>query len=156
MRRFSIVLALLALGTGALFAQSAEQNIIGIENGVVFAYNLGTDGLGVGQETAINLSINDNLQAGFVFINGDGGNLPNQTMLRLHYLAGNRFGVSIGAGTTGGNALAMLGLFGNIFSRTFQDTLYTALGFRVDYMINTGVAVTDGILSMALVAKVGM
>ncbi|MFP4115386.1 MAG: hypothetical protein ACOC2Y_09750 [Spirochaetota bacterium] len=157
MRRVLIITAVLVLGAGAVFAQSAEQQIVGIENGVLFAYNLNTDDLGVGQETAINLSLTDSIQAGFVYIDGDGGTgLPDHTLLRLSYLIQGGLGMNVSAGLRGGNPAAGVGIFANVFSQTFQDTLFTALGLRVDYLTTTAVAVTEGVLTAGLSVKIGM
>jgi hypothetical protein len=155
MRRILIVVALLVLGTGILFAQSADQDIVGIENGVVFAYNLNTDALGVGQETVINLTVTDSIQAGFTYIDGNGG-LADHTLLRLNYLILRGFGMTVSAGLTGGNPAAGIGFFINLFSRTFQDVLFTSLGLRIDYLTNTATGITGGVLAMGLSAKIGL
>ncbi len=157
MRRF-ILAGLILLVAAGLWAQSGDQQIVGIETGVVFAYNMdpANEGLGVGQSMTINLTVAPSVQAGFTYVDGDGANMPNQTLLRIHYFVARQIGLSVAAGISGGNAAAGIGIFANAFGQTFQNTLFTAFGIRIDYTLDTTLGLDAGLLTFGLAAKVGM
>ena len=158
MKRLIVAAAIVLLLAAALPAQTSEQQIVGIETGVVFGYNLdpATQGLGTGQEMAISLSVADTLHAGFAYVQGDGANMPNLSLLRFNYFVAERLGLAVSAGMDGANPVGGVGLFASILGRTFQDTLFTGLGIRVEYLVDLTAGVEEGLLMFGLGARVGI
>lgn len=158
MKRLIIAGAILLVLAAAAPAQTSQQQIVGIETGVVFGYNLdpATQGLGTGQEMAISLSVAENMHAGFAYVQGDAANMPNLSLLRFNYYVAERIGVAVSAGMNGANATGGVGLFASILGRTFEDTLYTGLGIRVEYLVNVATGVEEGLLMAGLSARVGI
>ena len=158
MKRLIIAGAILLVFAAALPAQSSQQQIVGIETGVVFGYNLApaTQGLGTGQEMAISLSVAQNMHAGFAYVQGDGANMPNLSLLRFNYFVADRLGLAVSAGMDGANPTGGVGLFASILGRTFEDTLYTGLGLRVEYLVDLTTGVEEALLMFGLGARVGI
>lgn len=158
-KRFVIFFALLiAFIPLSLSAQQTDGAIVGIENGALFGYNLGTvpPGLGVGNELAVSLTVADNVQTGFLFITGDGVNFPNFNLFELQYALNQRIGVNIFAGRTGANFATGAGLYFNLFRRVFANTVVTLVKVKMDYLIDMSLGIDKGLIVVGLSGKIGI
>lgn len=156
------VAALLAFSATVAVAQDADNNILGIENGINFGYSLSTSDIGSGQELGIHLTVADNTQAGFVIITGDGTNYPSFSMLRIQYFLGPRIGLSLAVGKTGAgppplaNVATGAGMFLNVFRRDFADTITAVLKLKMEYLVDLTLGIDQGLISVGISGKIGL
>ena len=155
-RLLAAIIAALLLLPGVAFCQQADGNIIGIENGVLFAYNINTGGVGVADEMSIHLTVADSAQTGFAFVAGDGINFPNFTLFKLQYFLNQRFGINIVAGSSGVNMATGVGLFFNLFRRNIAENVVTILKLKMDYLINVALGIQNGLIVVGISGKIGM
>ena len=142
-----------------LFAQSEGSNaIMGIENGVVFGYNQGTNNIGSGNFVALHLTVSEEVEASFTYINGDGVNLNNYNLLGIRYLYSPKLGmnISVGQDTTAAIAVAGVGIYYAIFQKVFDNTINTDFQFKLDYLYDFTNGIEAGVLGFSLSASIGM
>jgi len=152
-----IVLAILTASFAAS-AQNVDHKILGIESGYVFGYDLGSGDLGNAGTVALNITLTDNLTAGFAFLNGTAPMPVTASLLNLNYGLADRFGfaLSFGRDTTAGTTLAGFGMYFNIFERKVQDSLASVLKTRIEYLFDPTAGLDSGDLVIGLSVSVGM
>lgn len=158
------VAALLTVTSALAVAQNADSDIVGIENGINFGYNLGTSDIGSGQELGIHLTVAENTQAGFVTIQGDGANYPYFSLLKIQYFISDRVGVSVVAGRTAPpaavppltNLATGVGMFFNVFQREFAGNIATVLKLKMDYLVDVTLGIDTGTISVGIAGKIGI
>lgn len=152
--KFFVSISFLLVGVFG-FSQNADNSILGIENGFIYAYNLNTDNLGTGTEYAMHLTVSDDIQAGFSYITGDGVDLPSAALLKLSYFVKSDLGVTVITGNSAGGLLSGAGIFYNIFTNTVGQ-VDVDLKVRMDYLVNSANPVGEGLILTTLCAKIGI
>jgi hypothetical protein len=157
------VTALLAFSAALAAAQDADNDILGIENGINFGFNLDTSDIGSAQELGIHLTVADNTQVGFVIITGDGtANYASYSLLRIQYFLGPRIGLSVAVGKTGvvapplPNVATGAGMFLNIFRRDFAETITAVLKLKMEYLVDLNLGIDHGLISVGIAGKIGL
>ena len=140
-------------------ADGTDMNIVGIELGSVFCYNLTQKDFGPGQYLGINLAVANNLAVGFIVIAGDGTNVLDYNLLKFSYfIVGEKrplgLDVLIGGGGAGPDTTAGAGFFLNILQRQAED-ITTAIKLKVSYLFTANVN-PEGSLLLALSGQIGL
>jgi len=152
----AVVLLLL---TPAVFAQETVTDIFGIEVGTVMGYNFATEDIGAGNSMAVSFGLGEQFEASLMFIAGDGGtppDMPDFSLLRMSYYLIDEVGLRISTGSSAGDVAAGFGVFSYPIRREFNETLTTALGLDLSYLV-PDIDTTDldqGILAFGLNATV--
>ncbi len=150
------VFFLLFLTFVPLVGQAFAVEMIGIENGVVFGYNLGTNGLGIGHEFGIRLNLTEAMQVGFVYITGDGANMNTFTLLKIEYTVMPLLGVTMASGMTNNNLAVGIGVFSNILTNTVANRVITVLRIKFEYLYDATTSLDNGIIAASLTARIGL
>lgn len=154
-----VFIFIFALFANLAFAQNEGGNkVMGIENGIIYGYNLGTNNLGSGNFVALNLSVSKKVQTSFIYINGDAINLNNFNLLGVSYLFSNKLGlnISVGQDTTAGLPVAGTGIYYSIFEKVFDNTINTDFQFKLDYLYDFTNGIESGTLTFSLSGSIGI
>lgn len=161
MKRLTIVLAAVVLSLSVLSvvsAQNAETELFAIEIGQVIGYNFNTEEVGAGQSMAIHFGLTDDMELGFVFINGDGVDMPNLQFLRMTYFLSPEYGFQLSTGSDSGmgTPASAVGMFLSPVRRNVNESLITALRLSADFIIPdlTSPAMDEGILAVGITGKI--
>jgi len=161
----NIILFLFSIIPFIVFAQTESSNaVMGIENGVVFGYNLGSvspGGLGSGNFVSLNLTVSKNVETSFTYINGDGvsGNFPSYNLLGISYLFNSKLGLNISVGQKTVPAIVAVagtGIYYSIFEKVFDNTINTDFKFKLNYLYDFTSGVNAGVLCFSLSASIGI
>ena len=148
----AVVMLLLA---PAVFAQETVTDIFGIEVGTVMGYNFSTEDIGAGESMAVSFGFGEQFEASLMFIDGDGVDMPDFSLLRMSYYLLDEVGLQISTGSSGGTVAAGFGVFSYPIRRVFNDTLTTALGLDLDYLVpDIAVDPDEGVIAFGLNATV--
>ncbi len=133
---------------------------MGIENGVIFGYNLGTSNIGSGNFVSLNLTVSKNVETSFTYINGDGVNFYNYNLLGISYLFSSKLGLNISVGQktlpAPAAAVAGTGIYYAIFEKVFDNTINTDFKFKLNYLYDFTNGVEAGVLSFSLSGSIGI
>lgn len=154
-----ITLALFLVVGVTTHAQNADAKVFGIELGQLIGYNFATEEVGVGQLIGIHFGLTEDMEAGFLFISGDGGappDMPDFGLVRLSYFMSETFGMHLSTGSSGGATVAGgLGAFMAPFRRTVDEMLTTSLRLSVDYLLpDVTTDIAEGVLTVGVTGKI--
>ena len=141
----------------AVFAQETVTEIFGIEVGTVMGYNFNTEEIGAGESMAVSFGFGEQFEASLMFIDGDGTDMPDFSLLRMSYYLLDEVGleISTGTGTSAGAVAAGFGVFSYPIRREFNETLTTALGLDLSYLVpDIATDPDEGVLAFGLNATV--
>ena len=139
----------------AVFAQETVTDIFGIEVGTVMGYNFGTEDIGAGESMAVSFGFGEQFEASLMFIDGDGTDMPDFSLLRMSYYLLDEVGLEISTGSSAGTVAAGFGVFSYPIRREFNETLTTALGLDLSYLVpDIATDLDEGILAFGLNATV--
>lgn len=148
-----------AFSSKAEKAFGSDLNILGMEVGTCFVFNVDTNDIGPAQYFSINLPVSENLVGGFTLIDGDGATSLDYSLLRLSYFIGQKKPMGVDLCVGGGGALPNLaggvGFFINIFGKELEETVSTALKFKATYIL-TETQNESGSFIMTLTGQFGL
>lgn len=135
---------------------STDVNIVGMEVGSCFIFNIDQEDFAPAQYFAVNLAITDNLIAGFTSIRGDGTIALNYDLIKISYFISEKkpLVIDILVGGDGANITAGLNITFNIFEKKMTDALSTALKFKTGYLL-TETSNPTGSIIVGLTGQVG-
>lgn len=159
MKRITILLiaaSFLLVFAGNVGAQTTETDIFGIEIGQVTGYNFDQEDIGVSQLMALHFGMTDEMELGFVFLQGDGtANFPMFSLVRMTYFLQEEFGFQLSTGSSAGAVAGGIGVFTSPIRREFNDTLTTSLRLSLDYLVpDMTTSVNDGIATVTISGKI--
>ncbi|NBB91454.1 MAG: hypothetical protein GVY23_09690 [Spirochaetes bacterium] len=139
----------------AVFAQETVTDIFGIEVGTVMGYNFNTEDIGAGESMAVSFGFGEQFEASLMFIDGDGTDMPDFSLLRMSYYLLDEVGLEISTGSSAGAVAAGFGVFSYPIRREFNETLTTALGLDLSYLVpDIATDPDEGIIAFGLNATV--
>ena len=144
----------------SVFGQEKEvitdSNIVGIEIGTLFVFNIDRQDFGPAQYFGVNLTVAKNMQTGFVSIRGDNINSLSYNMFITTFFFNQNLGLSLCVGADGVfNLSAGMNIFANILKRRFNDQLSTVLKIRIGY-IYTETSNQTGSIIVGFTGQIGL
>ncbi len=168
LKRILVVMAILGVSflvlsfTSPRDSEAAEEtdiDIVGIEWGSIFGYNITQSDFGPGQYFGLNLAVANNIVVGFTVISGDGVNVLDYNLLKFSYFIGGKkrpigLDILIGGGGPGPDTAAGVGFFLNLFQKQAEE-ISTALKLKVAYLFTANVN-PEGSLLLTLSGQIGL
>ena len=155
------------------FAQAGESDemgtdnqVLGIEAGLIAGYRLFDGQLVAGQSFSLNLSVARNVQVGFSSgtLTGGAPLTDAYALLKIGYFMTPWLGFNISVGSVvldvgGAGTIAPgigAGVFFNAFSNKSLETFSTALKIKLDYLADTTRGINNGTITFGLAGVFGL
>jgi hypothetical protein len=146
------LLGLLFLMAMPLAAQEQDNELLAMEYGTVFGYDLTNEAMESGQEYSFLLQLSPEIEAGASFIQGTG--VLNASFFRIDYAIGP---ASVQLQTGVYNAALGYGLGAEyvLLSRSFEG-VNTQLAASLDYFTSSALGIDNGTVSVGIAASLGI
>jgi len=136
---FLILFIIFAFSNKREAVEASDLNILGIEIGTCFVYNVDAGDIGPAQYFSINLPVGDNMVGGFTLIDGDGATALDYNLLRFSYFIGQKKPLGVDLFVGGGGAVPNIsggaGFFINLLGKELEETISTVLKFKAAYIL---------------------
>ena len=153
MKKIVLVLVLCLAASGAAFSQTVGS-MANMEFAIVNGYNLDTTTLQTGFAIGLAFPLANNLEVGFLLVDGDGVNLIDMKLIKFSAYMSSKVGFSIATGASAGNNLALgFGIFVDLLKK--KDGLQSAFQVQLNYTY-VSTENESGTLGLCVAAKFGM
>jgi len=146
----TVVMVLVLAATAA--AQEQDNQLVSMEYGTLFGYDISTNNVVTGQEFAFLLRLSGEVEAGASFVQGTG--VLNGSFFRLDYALGPA-AIQLATGMYNGTLGVSLGGEFVPLSRSFQG-ITTELSTSVEYLASNGLGIDNGTVAVTIAASLGI
>ncbi len=153
-----VSLLLFAANIG-LFANETDNQVLGIEVGMVAGYRLSDNAIVSGQNFSLNITVSEKVQVGFNSLSIAGATpvvTNDYAFLKISYFMSPKLGLNILAGTDGTNPATGAGIFYNILEDKDAEGISTAFKLRIDYVFDSVAGPAAGSVALGLSASFGL
>ena len=160
MKKLLVVMFLLALIVPlTVSAQSADNEIFGVQFGFLGGYNLNADETLVGRDFVLKFTLSDSMQMGFRSISFPGAAAPAgglaYSFLNFTYFLMPQVSIDVMVGSEATNGLAGgVDAAFNIFSSE-DEAFSSALKVKAGYLFDSTFGVENGVINAGLVGSIG-